>query len=321
MKYFMIGGRAVRSLPFDQLLRGDNKKKIADNNVFYKFPKGQNFTYEEIEKTFSEYGTIKSIKIAINIDYSQKGYAYVCFDNQEDAKKCAEAQKDSGVFPFAPRENSNPGQKLVNNLYFKNVAPEMSDDDIKKMFNEYGKIKDTKIIRNEFGTCGFVCYEDPANKDHGPEAVENAMLALNDKKTFQDKEGKEIKMYVKQFMNKEHRAAQKKQEMIRYKNSKKRCNLYVKNFPEDWTEENLRQLFSKYGDIENIKLENGNGGVAYAFVCFATPEACSQAKIDKQGETHNGKALVINHYEIKEIRELQQEELRDKKDWENYIAQ
>ena len=122
MKYFMIGGRAVRSLPFDQLLRGDNKKKIQDNNVFYKFPKGQDQSYDELETRFGQYGKVKSIKIAINMDHTQKGYAYICFENQEDAKKCADALADSGVLPFKPRENSNPGQKLVNNLYFKNVS-------------------------------------------------------------------------------------------------------------------------------------------------------------------------------------------------------
>jgi hypothetical protein len=31
--------------------------------------------------------------------------------------------------------------------------------------------------------------------------------------------------------------------------------------------------------------------------------------------------LVINHYEIKEIRDLQLEEIRDKRDWEKYISQ
>ena len=146
------------------------------------------------------------------------------------------------------------------------------------MFEAFGKIKDTKIIRNDMGVFGFVCFEDPANKAHGPEAVEKAINELHDKKAFTDKEGKEVKMYVKQFLNKEQRESQKFQEMIRYKNSKKRCNLYVKNFPEDWTEDSIKQQFSKYGDIENVRLEKGNGGNVYAFVCFATPEACSQAK-------------------------------------------
>ena len=37
--------------------------------------------------------------------------------------------------------------------------------------------------------------------------------------------------YVKQPLAKIEGKIEKKKEMMRYKNSKKRCNLYVKNFP------------------------------------------------------------------------------------------
>ena len=33
------------------------------------------------------------------------------------------------------------------------------------------------------------------------------------------------------------RNKEKVRETLRYKQSKKRCNLYVKNFPPEWTEE------------------------------------------------------------------------------------
>ena len=42
--------------------------------------------------------------------------------------------------------------------------------------------------------------------------------------------------------------------MIRYKNSKKKCNLYVKNFPPEFTSKDLEQYFSPYGEIESIKM-------------------------------------------------------------------
>lgn len=109
--------------------------------------------------------------------------------------------------------------------------------------------------------------------------------------------------------------------MIRYKNSKKRCNLYVKNFPAKWEENDIRGVFSQYGEIERVKIEHGNGKNTYAFVCFKKPDSCSQAKQQLQGQNFEGKGLVINHYEIKEIRDLQLEEIRDKRDWEKYIAQ
>jgi len=44
-------------------------------------------------------------------------------------------------------------------------------------------------------------------------------------------------LYVKPALTKTERENEKLKEMIRYKNSKKRCNLYVKNFPPTTTTE------------------------------------------------------------------------------------
>lgn len=79
-------------------------------------------------------------------------------------------------------------------------------------------------------------------------------------------------------MKKEEREAEKKREQYRFKNSKKRCNLYVKNFPPTTTEAELRQYFEKYGEIESVKVFPKEGEALYAFVCFKSPEHASLAK-------------------------------------------
>jgi len=323
MKYFEIDGHPVRSLPFDNSLRGENKHKINEQNVFYKFPKEEDpntITYASLHDKFSTYGSVKSIKIALNADHSKKGFAFVCFENKEDAKKCTEALKGNGVMGFEIKEGREVGRKLSNNLYFKNIPSTMAEADINALFSAHGKIKQMKVVQSEMGLFGFVCYEDPADKAHGSEAVAKAVEALNGK-DMGEKDGKAIKLYVREFLAKDQRHQEKFQEMIRYKNSKKRCNLYVKNFPATWSEEDLKNLFQQYGEIERVKLEKGAGKNTYAFVCFKKPDACSQAKQNLQGQTIDGKGLVINHYEIKEIRDLQLEEIRDKRDWEKYISQ
>jgi RNA recognition motif-containing protein len=114
---------------------------------------------------------------------------------------------------------------------------------------------------------------------------------------------------------------EKTKEMLRYKNSKKRCNLYVKNFPPTTTKQQLEELFGKYGEIENIKLFPKEGEAIYAFVCFKNPEKASQAKAELNQTTFNGKQLYINHYEIKEIRKAQYEEFHDKTDFQNFKKQ
>jgi polyadenylate-binding protein len=260
---------------------------------------------------FSVFGPIKSIKIAMNSEYQKKGFAYVCFEYEADATKCLNTlgkTEPENVKRFEPKENKET--QLSNNLYFKNVPSEMSEADIRKMFSEVGSISSFKLMRHEIGQFGFVSYENV----NTAKAIEQLS-----QKEFTDKDGNKLKLYVKEFLNKERRALEKLHEMIRYKNSKKRCNLYVKNFPNNWTEKEIEDQFSKFGEIERIKLEKGVGRNIYAFVCFKMPDAASKAKQALHGQTFDGKGLVINHYEIKEIRDLQLEEIRDKRDWEKYM--
>ncbi len=55
--------------------------------------------------------------------------------------------------------------------------------------------------------------------------------------------GNNLKLVVKHALNKSQRAIEKQRDTIRYKQSKKRCNLYIKNFPESWNEEILTSVF------------------------------------------------------------------------------
>lgn len=87
------------------------------------------------------------------------------------------------------------------------------------------------------------------------------------------------KLYVKEALKKRDREAERLRETIKYKSSKKRCNLYVKGFPEDMNEQGLRDLFAAFGEIESLKLHPaGEGKKLYAFVCFKKPDEASTAK-------------------------------------------
>jgi RNA recognition motif-containing protein len=88
-----------------------------------------------------------------------------------------------------------------------------------------------------------------------------------------------LKLVVKHALKKAEREIEKVRDTIRYKASKKRCNLYVKNFPNHWTKDELMKLFNTYGDIENIRLDKGkNTGNAFAFVCYKEPTDAAKAK-------------------------------------------
>jgi len=130
MRYFEIEKDGVnfqcRALPFDQQLLGSNKEKLTNNNIFYKAPSKEPMTYDTLTQIFSQYGPVKSLKISLNGDHTQKGFAYVCFENQEDAQKAAKG--DANSFIFEQKENRTTLGKLINNLYFKNIPEEMTNE-------------------------------------------------------------------------------------------------------------------------------------------------------------------------------------------------
>jgi len=66
------------------------------------------------------------LKISLNSDHTQKGFAYVCFENQADAQKAAAG--DANSFIFEQKENRSTLGKLINNLYFKNIPADMTNE-------------------------------------------------------------------------------------------------------------------------------------------------------------------------------------------------
>jgi polyadenylate-binding protein len=52
-----------------------------------------------------------------------------------------------------------------------------------------------------------------------------------------------------------------------------RNNLYVKNFPKDFNETDLKKLFEKYGEISSTLISRDESGFSkgFGFVCFTNP--------------------------------------------------
>jgi len=184
------------------------------------------------------------------------------------------------------------------------------------MFAAYGRIESLKLIQNESpaGLFAFVCYksENEDDREYGPKCAEAAIEAMN---------GHEIdgvKLYVKEALKKTERAQERQRDTIKYKNSKKRCNLYVRNFPPETDENQLREVFSQQGDIESLRVfshsSEPNKNV-YAFVCYKTPDQASKAKQALNNVNFHGRSLFINNYEIREVRNLHNEEAKDKRDF------
>jgi len=153
-----------------------------------------------------------------------------------------------------------------------------------------------------------------------PETAEKAVNEMNEKIVDGNK------LYVCEALTKNQLA----KEIFKFKNSKKRCNLFVRGFPQDVTEDQLKSFFegiTGVDTIEKMRLEkdkNDQTKAKYAFVCFKSPDLANTVK---QAISMNpnlnigGTRLFINNYEPKEIRMLQQMEARDRADYNNAVSQ
>jgi polyadenylate-binding protein len=129
--------------------------------------------------------------------------------------------------------------------------------------------------------------------------------------------GAEKPLYVSPGMKKAERLKAIQHEANKFKTSKKRCNLFVKNFPDNTTEDDLRALFRNFGEIESLKVfyptlsaEEQKEGMPLrthgnAFVCFTTPDSASLAKAANL--SLHGRPLYVNYYEIKQQRVIKTE--------------
>jgi polyadenylate-binding protein len=325
MRYFELAeGKPSRALPFDNDLLGSNPQKIVDHNIFVRrVPK--ELTPQQLEEHFQRYGDIKSLKISLNSDHQSRGYGFVCFQDSTSAARALEAEGNADsiqVIRYQPRDKRD-FRKIYNNIYAKNFPENFSEQDVHELFSRYGRIESMKYMRNDKGPYAFICFnsEDKSDREYGPKCAQDAVEKLNGESMINGEPLPDNKkLYVKEALKRTDREAERLRETIKYKSSKKRCNLYVKGFPDTMTEDELRGLFSRFGEIESLKMHppGDQQKKLYAFVCFKKPDEASSAK---EGLTINDKTLTINHYEIKEIRELHNEAAKDKHDFQNFRQQ
>jgi len=313
LRYFEIQGKPCRALPFTNELLGTNVTKLGGQNIFVR-KVGKNCHGEDFEKVFSQFGEVLSCKVSLNEDHSSRGYGFVCFKDSTAASAALSQTAENEQFvavKFAPRDKKE-FRKVYNNVYAKNLPPTWTEADVRKCFGAFGNITSVYMTAHTNGPYAFICYEaeDQADHEYGPRCAERAVNELN------DKEFNGFKLYVRPGLKKGERERELQHETFKYKNSKKRCNLYVKGFPATMNEQDLQSLFSKYGDIESLKLfPQKDQKQPFAFVCFKTPDQASIAKTELSTHQIDNHPLYINHYEIKQYRDMQNEMQKDKQDF------
>ena len=229
-----------------------NRPKQAPkyNNIYVRnIPKA--WSEDDIKKYFSEYGEIGSMivrepeadKLKKELPEEKRRhilnhkYAFVCFKSLDGPAKKAVARV--------------PYLKILDDTYNKKI------EEIAQ------KAKENGISEDNMYKCACYVLDNNAEKTvENKEEFEKLIKSFND--LIGDNDGvymiknKEGRLDCCQALKKAEREKKLKQlyEKIKkkIKDKYKFCNLYVKNLPNDFTDEKLKELFGKFGEIRSAKV-------------------------------------------------------------------
>ena len=185
---------------------------------------------------FNDY-SISYIKIAKDHETSESfGYAFIGFSNINKAEEAmnklnySKLAKKTIRISWYNREPQNYRNKIENNIFVKKIPKDITQKEFHDYFKKFGNIVSSKIAEDEEGESmgfGFVLYDSEEN-------AKNAIKECNG----QIWNGKKI--YVSQFIKN------------RPKKPLKFNNVYVRNIPKDWSENEVKKYFSKFGEIGSM---------------------------------------------------------------------
>ncbi|XP_031703483.1 polyadenylate-binding protein 4 [Anarrhichthys ocellatus] len=303
MNFDVVKGKPIRIM-WSQ--RDPSLRKSGVGNVFIK-NLDKSIDNKALYDTFSAFGNILSCKVVCD-ENGSKGYAFVHFETQDAADRAIEKMNGMllndrkvfvGRFKSRKEREAELGAKAkeFTNVYIKNFGDEMNDDQLKELFDKYGKTLSVRVMIDPAGKSrgfGFVSYE---NHEDANKAVEDMNgTDLNGKTVFV---GRAQKKMERQAELKRRFELLKQERISRYQG----VNLYIKNLDDTIDDEKLRKEFTPFGSITSAKvmLEEGRSK-GFGFVCFSSPEEATKAVTEMNGRIVGSKPLYVALAQRKEER-------------------
>ncbi|KAM7507952.1 hypothetical protein LguiA_018405 [Lonicera macranthoides] len=222
------------------------------------------------------------------------GYAYVNFSNPQDASHARELLNFTPIngkpirIMFSHRDPSIRKSGTAN-VFIKNLDSSIDNKGLHDTFAAFGTVLSCKVAVDGNGQSkgyGFVQFDQE-------EAAANAIsrlngMLLNDRKVY-------VGLFVRQ------------QERNQANGSPKFTNVYVKNLSETTTDEDLNDIFGKYGFITSaVVMKDANGkSRCFGFVNFEDPDAAAAAVENLNGTSNDDKVLFVGKAQRKGEREAE----------------
>ncbi|KAJ3217706.1 Protein phosphatase PP2A regulatory subunit B [Dinochytrium kinnereticum] len=248
---------------------------------------------------FNMVGPVASIRVCRDaVTRRSLGYAYVNYHNVVDGERAIEALnytalKGRPIRIMWSQRDPSLRKSGAGNIFIKNLDPSIDNKALHDTFSAFGNILSCKVAMDENGNSkgyGFVHYETGEAADAAIKHV-NGML-LNDKMVF-----------VGHHIPKKERMSKIEEMRSKY------TNIYVKNLDENVTDEELREMFVKFGNVTSAIVQRDESGLSkgFGFVNFGNHEEARLAAEEMHEKEVNGKQLFVTRAQKKAERE---EELR-----------
>jgi len=244
---------------------------------------------------FNMIGPVASIRVCRDaVTRRSLGYAYVNYLNASDGERALEQLNYSLIKGRACRimwSQRDPALRKTGqgNIFIKNLDDAIDNKALHDTFAAFGNVLSCKVATDEQGRSrgyGYVHYETGEAAETAIKAV-NGML-LNDKK-----------VYVGYHISRKER--QSKLEEIRAQFT----NLYVKNIDTEVSQDELVEVFERYGTVTSavVQLDEEGRSKGFGFVNFESHEQ-AQAAVEGLHDTDlKGKKLFVSRAQKKAERE------------------
>ena len=297
LNYTLIKGKPCRIM-WSQ--RDPALRKTGQGNVFIKNLDNA-IDNKALHDTFAAFGNILSCKVAQDEFGNSKGYGFVHYETADAANNAIKhvngmLLNDKKVFVghhISKKDRQSKFEEMkanFTNIYVKNIDPEVSDDEFRTIFENFGEITSATLSRDPDGKSrgfGFVNYS----------THESAQAAVEE---MNDKEVRSQKLYVGRAQKKHEREDElrRQYEAARLEKASKYqgVNLYVKNLTDDVDDEKLRELFGPYGTITSAKVMR---------------DASNVERADEEENKEEGNKENENENEQPEAGEKESEEKKD----------
>ncbi|MES1914861.1 MAG: hypothetical protein MHM6MM_006889 [Cercozoa sp. M6MM] len=312
--------RALNTLNFTPIMgrpcrimwsqRDPTLRKSNAGNVFVK-NLDASIDNKTLYDSFSVFGSILSCKIATDENGKCRGYGYVHFENEEDARQTIEKINGMELLgkrifaePFRPRSDRHPqGERTFTNVYVKPLAADTDEEALKNMFSTFGEITSAVVMKDDEGKprgFGFVNFGEC-------DAAAAAVAELHGKVGVAGAEADKPLTVTRAMSMTERKGFLKREEEKRRSENQKRwagCNLYIKNLSDDITTERLIEEFKQFGDIQSaVVMKDAEGkSRGFGFVCFSAPEEATEALTKMHKQVIGDRPVMISFAERKEQR-------------------